>query len=152
MVGAPQGRQGFEEVLEPSPAGFQRAHLVGAGFGVESPLGVFHAPTRVNQELQNRGIEQFIRGMYRNRYPGVDFFVRADAEPHPGTDFLARVTYNLYGQKPGEPRAHLLEIVIRVSNSTTNPVVRVRQGESDPAALSSYSSYVQQRLRRLRID
>ena len=151
-IGAPQPRAGFEEVLPPSPPGFQRAHLIGAGFGAESPLGVLHAPTQVNQELQNRGIEQFIRGLYRRRYPGVEFTVRADAVPRPGTEFLARVTYTLFGQRPGEPRTELLEITIRVINSPAGPVIKVRQGESDPEAFAHYSSYVNQRLRRLRID
>jgi hypothetical protein len=152
-IAAPQPRQGFEEVLEPSPAGYQRAHLVGAGFGRESPLGVLHAPIEVNQELQNRGIEQFIRGSYAQRLPGVAFTLRAESSPRPGTDYLARVRYTLYGQRPNEPRTELLDVTIYVRGTIAAPVVRVVEGESEGAdVVSRYTNFVRARLARLRID
>ncbi len=142
-IGDPQPRQGFEEVLEPSPAGMQRAHLIGAGFGPESPLGVFHAPTEVNQELQNRGIEALIRGMHANRFPGVTFSIRATAMPFSGTQNLRRVNYVLFGQRPGEERVQLLEVRIRVSNTSAAPRITVSAGEMDVAAMGNYTNFVQ---------
>jgi hypothetical protein len=142
-IGDPQSRQGFEEVLEPSPPGMQRAHLIGAGFGRESPLGVFHVPTEVNQELQNRGIEALIRGMHANRFPGVVFTVRATAVPFSGTQNLRRVNYVLFGQRPGEERVQLLEVRIRVRNTSAAPRITVSAGEMDVAAMSNYTNFVQ---------
>jgi hypothetical protein len=43
------------------PPGYQAAHAVGAGMGVESPHGIAFATEKVNQELQNREIERQIR-------------------------------------------------------------------------------------------
>ncbi len=142
-IGAPQPREGFEEVLEPI-SNLQRAHLVGAGFGRESPLGVFHAPEDVNQRLQNRGIERYIRGLYRRRYPGVEFFLIADAEPHPGTTLLARVHYRLFGQRPGEPRVQLLELEIRVANYATGPTTTVAVGDINLEEIRDMSGYLRQ--------
>ncbi|MEG4114104.1 MULTISPECIES: eCIS core domain-containing protein [unclassified Microcoleus] len=148
QIGPSQPRQGFEEVLVPPTEaglpGYQRAHLVGAGFGVESPLGVLYAPEAVNQRLQNRGIEALIRGMYRNRFPGAEFFIVARAEPHSGTQLLARVVYELYGQLPGEPRTKIFEFRISVSRNTSAPRITPQLGEVDSEALSRYTNFVQQ--------
>jgi hypothetical protein len=96
-IGPPRRRAGFEEVLDPPPEaglpGYERAHLLGAGFGVESPLGVLYAPRYVNQILHNKGIENTIRQSYKIRYPGAQLFLRAEATAHPGTNLLARVVY-----------------------------------------------------------
>jgi Bacterial toxin 4 len=152
QIGPPQPRQDFENVLMlPGQAGlpgYQRAHLLGAGFGVESPLGVLYAPEEVNQALQNRGIEALIRGMYRTRYPGAEFFIRATAKPHIGTQLLARVVYEVFGQFPGEPQTKIFEFRISVDANTNNPTITPRQGYVDPEALSIYTPFIRQFIAR----
>ncbi|HWM58332.1 MAG TPA: polymorphic toxin type 4 domain-containing protein [Pseudonocardia sp.] len=49
------------DVLANHLEGYQRAHLVGPGFGAEEVHGVMLAPEGVNQTVQNRGIEKFLR-------------------------------------------------------------------------------------------
>ncbi|WP_078119834.1 polymorphic toxin type 4 domain-containing protein [Thiosocius teredinicola] len=40
---------------------YQRAHLWGHGFGDEARAGLMYAPAEVNQLLQSRGVERFLR-------------------------------------------------------------------------------------------
>lgn len=141
-IGDSQPRQGFEEVLDPSPAGFQRAHLLGAGLGRESPLGIFHAPTAVNQRLQGAGIEMLMQEMHEKRFPGVVFSIRASSEPHPGTLFLKEVKYVLWGERPGTPKTQLLEIRITVTNNQVAPQWKVVAGEIDLDAMNRYTNQV----------
>jgi hypothetical protein len=56
MVSA--GQYAVRELL-----GYQRAHSQGPGLGVESGEAIRLAPEFVNQALQNRGIEQFLRDL-----------------------------------------------------------------------------------------
>lgn len=48
-------------------AGYQRAHLIGPGFGGELYEGLMLAPEAVNQVTQNKGVEQFIRDQVNNK-------------------------------------------------------------------------------------
>jgi dolichol kinase len=152
-IGAPQPRAGFERVLQPPGAaglpGFQRAHLVGAGFGAESPLGIFYTPAQVNLRLQNSGIEEFIRQIYANRAPGARFFLRAAAEPHPGTQILARVVYTLSGQLPGEPVTDIFEVRIVVKSASLTPRIVTQTGDVDEEVFGRYTSFVNSRLATL---
>jgi hypothetical protein len=40
---------------------YQRAHLVGPGFGTELVEGIMFAPAEVNLGVQNAGVEEFLR-------------------------------------------------------------------------------------------
>jgi hypothetical protein len=63
------------EVLAARLAGYQRSHLVGAGFGGEVIAGLALAPEGVNQTVQNRGVEEYLRAV-TSRNPGsVEVFV-----------------------------------------------------------------------------
>jgi putative RNase toxin 4 of polymorphic toxin system len=149
-IGAPQPRQGSERVLlapgKVGLRGFERAHLLGAGFGAESSLGIFYTPSTVNQELQNRGIELFIRQMYAQRAPNARFFIRASAQPHPGTQILARVVYTVSGQLPGEPVTDIFEVRIIIKDASLTPKTVVLVGEVDEAVLGEYTPFINTRL------
>lgn len=68
-------RQDFSHRLEPAKSrhyggtplrdadgkSYQRAHLWGHGFGDEARAGLMYAPAEVNQLLQSRGVERFLR-------------------------------------------------------------------------------------------
>jgi hypothetical protein len=152
-LGAGKPRQGFEEVLErPGLAGlpgFHRAHLVGAGFGAESPLGVLYTPAAVNLRLQNSGIEDFIRQSYAQRVPGARFFVRATSEPHRGTEILARAVYVLSAQLPSEPLEDIFEIRIVIKDASLTPVIKIQAGEVDEETFGRYSAFIGARLNNL---
>lgn len=52
----------------------ERAHGAGSpGLGFDSPYGVAHAPRQVNQILENKGIEQYMRRLRDNTPPGVQY-------------------------------------------------------------------------------
>jgi hypothetical protein len=152
VIGAPAAkRKNFEKVLEtPGRAGlpgYQRAHLLGAGYGVESPLGILYAPTEVNQRIQEKSLDTFIRAMYTQKYPGAVFTLRAEAVAHPVTarqpvaNLLSRFVYTLYGQGPGEPeRTEIFQFRIIVNADVTNPQFEVQSGGVDPDALALYTA------------
>src|SRR6185436_5231808 len=99
----------------------------------------------------NRGIEQFIRGSFAQRLPGVTFTLRAENEPRPGTDYLARVRYTLSGQRPGEAQIELLDVTIYVRGTIAAPIITVLEGENEGSeVVSRYTTFVRTRLNRLR--
>jgi hypothetical protein len=80
-----------------------RAHLIGPGFGSELRQGIMLAPEKVNLDLQNKGVETFIRSFPNN---GLDVNVTATASgrrvqiPLEGggsrsVDILGTVTYKI---------------------------------------------------------
>jgi hypothetical protein len=151
MLGPIGKRHDFQnKVLEsPSKAGLpdhERAHLLGPILGKESSLGIYYAPRDVNQRLQKRGIEGFLRSMYAKRYPGAQFFLRAEAAPHPGTDILARVVYTLRGKLPGEPETEILQMRIMIGSDPQKPTVKLQSGGVDEDAWGRYTSFVDERL------
>ena len=55
-------------------AGTERAHGAGSpGLGFDAPYGVAHAVRRINQWLENRGVEQWVRNLRDNAEPGVEY-------------------------------------------------------------------------------
>jgi len=56
--------------------GWQRAHLVGAGFGGETFAGLMMSSNGVNQIAQNRGIEKFLRAAAEHSHE-VDVMINA---------------------------------------------------------------------------
>jgi hypothetical protein len=79
------------------PAGiaWERAHTLGQGTGFESPYHILYAPELVNQELQNRGIESYLRTLVERARPGEQFRVRTRSRPHVGTERLAFIEYEV---------------------------------------------------------
>jgi hypothetical protein len=144
MVGAPIQRANLEKKALESPgragySGYQRAHLLGPGFGKESSLGIFYAPEDVNQRLQRSGIELLIRAMYEKRYTGAEFRVSLTATPYPGTELLAKANYKLYGRFAGAEWAQIFEYTIKVGVGAV-PSVKVLAGETDLDAVHAFSS------------
>jgi hypothetical protein len=76
--------------------GWQRAHASGAGLGAESGEAIRLAPEFVNQILQNRGIEQFLRDLRSEVLPeGGRVHVTTVVETHPTTLRLASIEYRI---------------------------------------------------------
>jgi hypothetical protein len=73
----------------------ERAHAQGAGTGLESKYGISYAPREVNQELQNLGIEEFLRLIETFRPAEVIFQLLTLVKRHPGSRRLAEITYRL---------------------------------------------------------
>jgi hypothetical protein len=67
---------GLADRLADVVAGWERAHMVGPGFGSEEFLGIMLAPWGVNQVAQRQGIEAFLRWARDNGYT-TDPFIRA---------------------------------------------------------------------------
>ncbi|WP_251096588.1 DUF4157 domain-containing protein [Streptomyces sp. Caat 7-52] len=100
------------------PEEWQLLHLWGPGFGDEAAAGIMLGPRAVNQEWQNRGVEQFIRDLrdQASRQAG-QVRVRATAvaweRPTPttryrsaeGVDFLKEARYEITLELPGKPTA-----------------------------------------------
>jgi hypothetical protein len=123
------GRRGFEQTMLPqlrttdgeSNLGFpvvestgvehQRAHPRGQGTGFELMNHIPLAPTYVNQELQARGIELFLREL-RRLHPNVDFRLATEHAVFPGTLRQSKIDYH----------------ILVVSAKRTRPIASVRIG------------------------
>ncbi len=133
VVGKPQKRAGYEGLLLPGVKvglkGWERAHSQGAGTGSESARGILYAPREVNQELQNKGIEQFIRNLYKEKPSNVEFLFTTETQAHAGTERLASIVYKLEARKDGKKPILVLEAWIDVENKTDKPKVTFGVGE-----------------------
>jgi hypothetical protein len=102
-IGSSLGRADLERAMYSMtqhgrlPAGidWERAHALGQGTGFESPYHILYAPEYVNQELQNRGIEAYMRTLAEGARPGEQFRVRTRTQPHLGTERLAFIEYQV---------------------------------------------------------
>jgi hypothetical protein len=106
----------------PAGPGYERAHSLGQGTGFESPYGIFYAPEYVNQTLQNRGIEAYLRDLAANARPGESFRVVTRTMPHPGTLRLSGMDYSILRVSGGQAE-EVATYSIRVSSSAEHPVV-----------------------------
>ncbi|MBO3751114.1 hypothetical protein J5X84_34005 [Streptosporangiaceae bacterium NEAU-GS5] len=120
-------RKGLERSLLPSIRvgleGWHRAHSQGAGIGVEQAAGILYAPPEVNLQLQNSGIEEFIREVHQQRAPDVEVMLTTTTKAHPMTRRLAEIQYVVEAVRAGGRPEALFETSIEVSNSQLNPRV-----------------------------
>jgi len=128
-VGAPVGRRGYERQLlrgvEVGLAGWERAHSHGQGTGVEVREGILYAPSAVNQELQNQGIEATIRELYVNKPPDVTLRMTTETKAYPGTLRLQSIHYRVTAVR-GQSQSIVFEGSIEVSDTRVNPKVSAR--------------------------
>jgi hypothetical protein len=76
--------------------GWQRAHASGAGLGAEAAEAIRLAPEFVNQALQNRGVERFLRDLRDIVLPeGAQIHVITEVTTHPGTLRLRSIEYRI---------------------------------------------------------
>jgi hypothetical protein len=101
---------GIEEIR-----GWQRAHSQSPGLGAESGEAIRLAPEVVNQALQNRGIEGFLRNL-RDLSEGARLHLTTVTRAHPGTLRLMDIHYIIEVQKDGR-MITLFEAVIEVQRS-----------------------------------
>src|ERR1700743_142073 len=98
-IAAPVPRSDFEKRMFPGIelglVGWERSHSQGAGTGQESASGILYAPSEVNQALQNKGIEQFLRDFFKVKAQDADLFLTTDTTPLPGTRRLQSIEYLL---------------------------------------------------------
>src|SRR5512143_159590 len=86
---------------------YELAHLWGPGFGDEAWDGMMYAPRAVNQEWQNRGIEQRLRDLQTLAGPrGAGIELTAKAAAHPlgtwrGHQLLKEASYNFSSRLAG---------------------------------------------------
>ena len=71
----------------------QLAHATGAGLRVESPFGISRAPYEVNQTLQAKGIEAYLRRLRDELPPGATLSYSPAITYHEGTNRPKRIDY-----------------------------------------------------------
>ncbi len=92
---------------------WERAHMWGPGFGDEAAAGIWYASEEVNQLLQNRVSEDFIRDLASQaaeRGQTVNLEVTAERwsasdlpDAHRGGDFLKSISYKINVEGPDSP-------------------------------------------------
>jgi hypothetical protein len=94
----------------------ERGHSKGASMG-ENKYAIRHTPSEVNQELQNLGIEEFMRTMRENPLPGVQFQVTTNTRTHPDTLVASLFEYSVAAVHEGG-RTTLFTLGIRIEGQT----------------------------------
>ncbi|MEX0281892.1 MAG: polymorphic toxin type 4 domain-containing protein, partial [Arenibacterium sp.] len=126
------------------PDDWQRLHLWGPGFGDETAAGMFIGPKVVNQEWQNRGIEEMIRELGRQvapHRPGFKLKCKATARcwstPSPkgfssssGEAFLKEARYDIIIELPdGTKKTARIDITVGADpadiNAGLDPAVHI---------------------------
>lgn len=121
-LGYRQARAGLERAMRSAGEyaielirGWQRAHSTGAGLGIESGEAIRLAPEMVNQALQNRGIEAFLRALRDDYLPaGRDVHLTTVTRTHSGTLRLASIHYIVEAPEAGGRMITLFEAVVEV--------------------------------------
>jgi hypothetical protein len=144
---------GSSKIIDPEgpglkPEEWEKAHLVGPGFGDEAAAGLMNAPKEMNQFYQNRGVEGWMRDLHtavKARGGRVTYKAKAVAwdfpakgwKPSSGAEFLKIAEYDVVVELPGQPRQP-----IRISIETAPPpqakVVAITiepEGAANPADL-----------------
>jgi hypothetical protein len=144
-LGPSSGRHHFEQDLFSrgemdlayTKALMERAHSQGQGTGFESPFAITYAPAEVNQELQNLGIEEFLRTLYQDSTPGVTYKLITSTRIHPHSRRLALIEYKIVAEIDGKAR-ELFTTGIRVSGSANESVVTLAEDLThvDPEAFA----------------
>lgn len=106
-------------------ASYQRAHPIGAGLGAEASEGIRLAPEFVNQALQNRSIEAFLRDLIHLTQGEQWLHLTTVVETHPRTLRLASIHYLVSAKKEGS-LVTLFEAAIEVQRGgVARPGVRL---------------------------
>ncbi|HEY6817599.1 MAG TPA: polymorphic toxin type 4 domain-containing protein [Croceibacterium sp.] len=105
----------------------ERGHLHGAGLGVESPFGIGLVPREVNQELQNRGIEQYMRRLRDALPEGVEMIYHTDVEWHKTTNRQSRIGYKIEMVLNGH-RERFAEFAINIDADPPGTLQSQRRG------------------------
>ena len=100
------------------------SHSQGAGTGFESPYAIPYAPREVNQELQNLGIEEFLRELERNRPREITIQIVTNTRTMPRSLRLSLIEYTINAIYQGE-RYLLFTTGIRVEWSANRPSVSI---------------------------
>ncbi len=120
-IGGREARAGLEHEMRSAAeyaiqelAGWQRAHSTGAGLGIESGEAIRLAPELVNQAMQNRGIESFLRAL-RDQVVGQGerLHLTTETQTHSGTLRLSSIHY-IVERPEGQRMITLFEAVIEV--------------------------------------
>jgi hypothetical protein len=140
-LGESAGRAGMERGkytatahgnLPPGPK-YERAHALGQGTGFESPYAIYYAPEYVNQTLQNRGIEAYMRELAASAAPGESFRVVTRSTAHPRTLRLATMDYTIVRVTGGQVE-EVATYSIRVTASKAHPRVTADALRFSPTA------------------
>ena len=104
---------------------YQRVHSQGQGTGHESALGIFYAPRELNQQIQNHGIERYLRELVEeNSGSGWELRLLTVATPHPGTELLANLEYEVHVWSENEFRL-LFGISISITSNKSDPKIAI---------------------------
>ncbi|ATY30903.1 polymorphic toxin type 4 domain-containing protein [Sphingomonas psychrotolerans] len=103
LIGPRKDRAGFEDQQYSHREGklfgskTERAHAHGAGLGVESPFGIGPNPRDVNQILQNKGIEHYMRELrdLLAESKGIELLYETSVEFAPLSMRQSRIVYRI---------------------------------------------------------
>ncbi|MDJ0509390.1 MAG: DUF4157 domain-containing protein [Crocosphaera sp.] len=115
--------QGEHGNLPDIPDGWERAHSLGQGTGFESPFGILYAPKYVNQALQNRGIEKYMRALTTRKLSNGSYKLSTTTSSHSGSLRLKEIRYRAEIEIDGK-RYPFFEYSIQVQGTKNKPLVK----------------------------
>lgn len=94
---------------------------------------MFYAPETVNQTLQNRGIEAYLRDLAAQAQPGETFRVLTRSTPRPRSLYLATMDYTIVRVVGGQAE-EVASYSIQVTGSIEHPLVTAAAIRFSPTA------------------
>lgn len=91
-----ENRSGLE-----SRSDVDRLHSRGPGTGMESDCAITYGPKEVNQQLQNHGIEEFVREVHDQKHDGNEVWLKTVTSTHEGTRDLKEIQYEISARPEG---------------------------------------------------
>lgn len=127
-LGPRPGRQGTESANYtasdhgglPKGPKYERAHTLGQTTGTESPFAIWYAPRFVNQNLQNLGIERYMRSLADNQLPNTSYRLVTETAAHPDSSRLSRISYRVEIMVNGQPHP-FFDYGIHITGTAEHP-------------------------------
>ncbi len=91
-----ENRSGLE-----SRGDVDRLHSRGSGTGLESDCGITYGPKEVNHQLQNHGVEEFVREVHDQKRDGNEVWLKTVTSTHEGTRDLKEIQYEISARPEG---------------------------------------------------
>lgn len=91
-----ENRSGLE-----SRSDADRLHSRGSGTGLESDCAITHGPKEVNHQLQNHGVEEFVREVHDQKRDGQEIWLKTVTSTHEGTRDLKEIQYEISARPEG---------------------------------------------------
>lgn len=135
-----------EDNIWDSLKGKERCHSIGPGFGFDSPIGLYFCSKHVNQDLQNKGIEEYIRRLSSELPDKEKISLVTRTIPRVGGSTLREITYKVMHVDADGKASDLFQYAIGLHDTKGKIFSEVLEASSDSKVLKEFNKKLNSKL------